>query len=112
MFGILNSNVHNAWMRKVAVRLKNDYSYSKDIVYNTFPIPELTVEHKKNISVFVFSILVGGVFVGRCFYLELWFLSVVFAIYRVSSSPLAVPRSITGCFAQQNIGEVSEGRRG
>lgn len=29
MFGILNSNVHNAWMRKVAVRLKDDYSYSK-----------------------------------------------------------------------------------
>ncbi|WP_410067583.1 hypothetical protein, partial [Barnesiella intestinihominis] len=28
----------------------------------------------------------------------------------ISSS--AVPRSITGCFAQQNIGEVAEGRRG
>ena len=28
----------------------------------------------------------------------------------ISSS--AVPRSITGCFATQNIGEVSEGRRG
>ena len=27
-------------------------------------------------------------------------------------SPSAVPRSITGCFAQQNIGEVAEGRRG
>ena len=31
---------------------------------------------------------------------------------QISHSPLAVPRSITGCFAQQNIGEVSEGRRG
>ena len=40
-FGILNSNVHNAWMRKVAVRLKDDYSYSKDLVYNTFPMPDL-----------------------------------------------------------------------
>ena len=30
----------------------------------------------------------------------------------IQSSPLAVPRSIAGCFAQQNIGEVSEGRRG
>lgn len=48
MFGILNSNVHNAWMRKVAVRLKDDYSYSKDLVYNTFPIPELTEEQKKS----------------------------------------------------------------
>ena len=31
---------------------------------------------------------------------------------QISHSPLAVPRSIAGCFAQQNIGEVSEGRRG
>ena len=30
----------------------------------------------------------------------------------ISPSSSAVPRSITGCFAQQNIGEVSEGRRG
>lgn len=57
MFGILNSNVHNAWMRKVAVRLKDDYSYSKDLVYNTFPIPELTEEHKKNIAETAKSIL-------------------------------------------------------
>ena len=38
--------------------------------------------------------------------------SAVTATNRVSPSPLAVPRSITGCFVQQNIGEVSEGRRG
>lgn len=57
MFGILNSNVHNAWMRKVAVRLKDDYSYSKDLVYNTFPIPELTEEQKKVITKTVNSIL-------------------------------------------------------
>ena len=31
---------------------------------------------------------------------------------QISHSPLAVPRSITGCFVQQNIGEVSKGRRG
>gem|GEM_PF-6337019 len=29
-----------------------------------------------------------------------------------SNSSPAVSRSITGCFAWQNIGEVSEGRRG
>jgi len=57
MFGILNSNVHNAWMRKVAVRLKDDYSYSKDLVYNTFPLPELTEERKKNIAQTAKSIL-------------------------------------------------------
>lgn len=39
-FGILTSIVHNAWMRTVAGRLKSDYRYSKDIVYNNFPWPE------------------------------------------------------------------------
>ena len=36
-FGVLTSNVHNAWMRVVGGRLKSDYRYSKDIVYNNFP---------------------------------------------------------------------------
>lgn len=34
--GVLLSNVHNAWMRTVAGRLKSDYRYSKYIFYNTF----------------------------------------------------------------------------
>ena len=41
-FGVLTSNVHMAWMRAVCGRLKSDYRYSKDIVYNNFPWPELT----------------------------------------------------------------------
>ena len=36
-FGILTSSVHMSWMRAVAGRLKSDYRYSKDIVYNNFP---------------------------------------------------------------------------
>ena len=38
-FGILESSVHMAWMRVVCGRLKSDYRYSKDIVYNNFPWP-------------------------------------------------------------------------
>ena len=38
-FGILSSSVHMAWVRSVAGRLKSDYRYSKDIVYNNFPWP-------------------------------------------------------------------------
>ena len=41
-FGVLTSNVHMAWMRAVCGRLKSDYRYSKDIVYNNFPWPDLT----------------------------------------------------------------------
>jgi len=49
-FGILCSNVHNAWMRTVAGRLKSDYRYSKDIVYNNFPWCDPTPEQKARIE--------------------------------------------------------------
>ncbi len=39
-FGMLTSTMHNAWVRAVCGRLKSDYRYSKDIVYNNFPWPE------------------------------------------------------------------------
>ena len=40
-FGVLTSSVHMAWMRAVAGRLEMRYRYSKEIVYNTFPWPDL-----------------------------------------------------------------------
>ena len=49
-FGILTSNVHNAWMRAVCGRLKSDYRYSKDIVYNNFPWCTPTDEQKAKIE--------------------------------------------------------------
>lgn len=49
-FGILTSNVHMAWMRAVCGRLKSDYRYSKDIVYNNFPWPEPSDAQKANIE--------------------------------------------------------------
>lgn len=49
-FGILTSNVHMAWMRTVAGRLKSDYRYSAKIVYNNFPWPDVTEAQKEKIS--------------------------------------------------------------
>ena len=49
-FGILESNVHMAWMRAVCGRLKSDYRYSKDVVYNNFPWPTPTEEQKAKIE--------------------------------------------------------------
>lgn len=49
-FGILESNVHMAWMRAVCGRLKSDYRYSKDVVYNNFPWPNPTEEQKAKIE--------------------------------------------------------------
>ncbi len=48
-FGILESNVHMAWMRAVCGRLKSDYRYSKDVVYNNFPWPSPTAEQEEKI---------------------------------------------------------------
>ena len=49
-FGILESNVHMAWMRAVCGRLKSDYRYSKDIVYNNFPWPSPSAEQQAKIE--------------------------------------------------------------
>jgi len=39
-FGILMSAMHMAWVKSVCGRLKSDYRYSKDIVYNNYPFPD------------------------------------------------------------------------
>lgn len=49
-FGVLESNVHMAWMRAVCGRLKSDYRYSKDVVYNNFSWPNPTEEQKTKIE--------------------------------------------------------------
>lgn len=49
-FGVINSNVHNAWMRVVCGRMKSDYAYSVTIVYNNFPWCNPTPEQKAKIE--------------------------------------------------------------
>lgn len=49
-FGVLTSNVHMAWMRTVCGRLKSDYRYIKDIVYNNFPWPTPSDAQKAKIE--------------------------------------------------------------
>ena len=39
-----------AWVRAVCGRIKSDYRYSKDIVYNNFPWPDPTEEQKAKIE--------------------------------------------------------------
>lgn len=41
-FGILTSQMHVAWVRQVCGRLKSDFRYSSQIVYNNFPWPDPT----------------------------------------------------------------------
>jgi len=50
-FGVLHSFMHMAWVSYTCGRLKSDFRYSKDIVYNNFPWPEnSTEEHKKKVE--------------------------------------------------------------
>ena len=48
--GVMESNVHMAWVRAVCGRIKSDYRYSKDIVYNNFPWPTPTEQQKAKIE--------------------------------------------------------------
>ena len=49
-FGVLESNVHMAWMRCVCGRLKSDYDYSIKVVYNNFLWPVPTEQQKAKIE--------------------------------------------------------------
>ena len=56
-YGILISNVHNAWIRAIGGRLKSDLRYSSGLIYNNFPWPEASEEQKKNIEITAQQIL-------------------------------------------------------
>lgn len=47
LFGILTSVMHMTWVKYVGGRLKSDYRYSKDIIYNNFPFPENISDKQK-----------------------------------------------------------------
>lgn len=49
-FGVLTSNVHNAWIRTVAGRLEMRFRYSANIVYNNFPWPNPNEKQKEKIE--------------------------------------------------------------
>ena len=49
-FGVLESSVHMAWMRVVCGRLEMRYRYSKDVVYNNFPWPEVDEQQRQRIA--------------------------------------------------------------
>ena len=56
-FGVLTSSIHMIWLRTVGGRLKSDYRYSKDVVYNNFVWIEPTDKQKKAIETSAQAIL-------------------------------------------------------
>lgn len=50
LFSLLNSKLHMVWVKNIAGRIKTDYRYSKDMVYNNFPIPNLSQKNIEELS--------------------------------------------------------------
>ena len=50
LFGILQSSVHMAWAKNVCGYLGISFRYSKGIVYNNFPFPEVSENQRKKIE--------------------------------------------------------------
>ena len=57
LFGLITSYMHMLWMKTVGGKLKTDYRYSKNVVYNTFPFPKITNNQKNEIEKLVNLIL-------------------------------------------------------
>ena len=56
-FGVLQSTMHNAWIRYTCGRLESRYRYSAGIVYNNFPWPDASEKHNTTIEAAAQAIL-------------------------------------------------------
>ncbi|WKN28902.1 hypothetical protein MUB42_00210 [Apilactobacillus kunkeei] len=54
---LLNSKMHMVWIRSVAGTLGTSLRYSSSLVYNTFPIPNLSPKKKKELSDLILNII-------------------------------------------------------
>ena len=50
ILSVLSSKMHMVWIRTVGGKLKTDYRYSKDLVYNTFPFPSISKQRKEELT--------------------------------------------------------------
>ena len=57
LLGLLQSKMHNVWIRLVCGRLGDQYRYSAEVVYNTFPVPQLSTQKKNKIEELTWKIL-------------------------------------------------------
>lgn len=71
-FGVLISRIHMAWLRQVCCKLGEGYSYTKDIVYNTFPWPNPTKKQKEEIEKTAKMILDARKLYSKCTLAQLY----------------------------------------
>jgi len=48
LFGILTSSIHMIWLNYIGGRIKSDYRYSNELVYNNYPFPKNVTEKQKS----------------------------------------------------------------
>ncbi len=57
LFGLLTSKMHIAWAGAVGGKLKTDYRYGAYLVYNNFPVPELSDPQKQRLTELALRVL-------------------------------------------------------
>nr|MBP6498219.1 class I SAM-dependent DNA methyltransferase [Campylobacteraceae bacterium] len=57
ILGVLSSKLHNIWTSITSARMRNDYRYSVNLTYNTFPFPNISQKQKNEITELVFGVL-------------------------------------------------------
>ena len=50
VFSIISSKMHAVWMATTSARLRNDFRYSVNLTYFTFPLSELTEKNKADLT--------------------------------------------------------------
>ncbi|MFY0594673.1 class I SAM-dependent DNA methyltransferase [Roseivirga sp.] len=57
LLAVLNSAIHMVWVKVIGGKIKSDYRYAKDLVYNTFPFPAISKQRKEEITQSAFRIM-------------------------------------------------------
>lgn len=57
LFALLTSRMHMAWVNAVCLRRRVNYNYSNTLVYNNFPVPQLSDVSKERLTVAALRVL-------------------------------------------------------
>ncbi len=57
LLALLTSKMHMVWVNAVSGRMREDYQYSNTIVYNNFPVPELSDRQKQRLTELALRVL-------------------------------------------------------
>ncbi|MCL7465964.1 DNA methyltransferase [Phaeovulum sp. NW3] len=59
LLAIVASSLHLQWIASVCVRMRNDFSYSNTLGWNTFPVPKLTEKNRADLTAAAEGILLA-----------------------------------------------------